>query len=95
MPFPRPEVPEGEDEEEALPPDPEKAAADWARRASQMPPEWAWQSGVAIGDQQLPEALHELPLESRRDVYLRIRSRLGAQAPDLELEALAYRQVPA
>jgi len=47
---------------------------------------------VAIADHQLPETLDELPLESRRDVYLRIRSRLGAQAPDLELEALAMRQ---
>lgn len=92
MPFPRPEVPEGEDEEEALPPDPEKAAADWAQRASNMTPESAWQSGVAIADHQLPETLDELPLESRHDVYLRIRSRLGAQAPDLELEALATRQ---
>lgn len=92
MPFPRPEVPEGEDEEEALPPDPEKAAADWARRASSMTPDSAYQSGVAIGDDQLPDALHELPLESRGDVYLRVRSRLGARAPDLELEALAIRQ---
>ena len=94
-PFPPPEVPEGEDEEEALPPAPEKAAADWRRRSSQMTPECSWQSGVPIRDGQLPENLHELPLESRRDVYLRIRSRFGAQAPDLELEALAMQQVTA
>ena len=55
-------------------------------------PESAWQSGLAMADNQLPTTLHELPLESRRDVYLRVRSRLGAQAPDLELEALATQQ---
>ena len=92
-PFPPPEVPEGEDEEEALPPSPEKAAQDWQRRQSQMTPDSAWQSGVAIPDDRLPDEFDGLPLESRRDVYLRLRARLGSRVPDIELEALASRQV--
>lgn len=93
-PFPPPEVPEGEDEDEALPPDPEKARADWSRRASQMSADVRWQSGDAIPEDQIPAGFDRLTLEARRDVFLRLRSRVAARAPDLELEALARRQGP-
>ena len=91
-PFPPPPVAEGEDEDEALPPDPAKAKADWTRRESDMTAGRAWQSGIAIDDGALPPRFDELPLEFRRDVFLRLRWRGGAAIPDIELEALATRQ---
>ncbi|MDP1861344.1 MAG: hypothetical protein Q8K82_21900 [Gemmatimonadaceae bacterium] len=91
-PFPPPPVAEGEDEEEALPPDPAKAKADWKRRESTMTSDVAWQSGIAVPDGALPPEFGDLPLESRRDLYLRLRANMGAAIPDLELEALAIRQ---
>jgi uncharacterized protein (TIGR02270 family) len=90
-PFPPPQVPEGEDEEEALPPDPAKAKADWEQRQSGMTSDRAWQAGVGIGDGMLPIGFDALPLATRRDVYLRLRARRTAM-PDIELEALATRQ---
>jgi hypothetical protein len=89
-PFPLPPVPEGEDESEALPPDPAKAKADWAGREGRMANDCAWQSGHPLGEAALPEAFDALPLETRRDVYFRLRSRGAGE--DLELEALAGRQ---
>jgi hypothetical protein len=91
-PFPPPPVAEGEDEEEALPPDPAKAKADWKRRESTMTADRAWQSGMAIGEGSLPADFDHLPLESRRDVFLRLCARNGGRGPDLEIEALARRQ---
>lgn len=93
-PFPPPEVAEGEDEEEALPPDPAKARADWERRASLLPPSSRWQRGFPVSDGYLPPEFDALTLECRRDVYLALRAQVGAGAPDLELEALAWRQRP-
>jgi hypothetical protein len=93
-PFPPPEVGEGEDEDEALPPDPAKARADWAARQSRMTPGQRWQSGLAIPDAQRPPEFDGLTLQSRRDVHLALRARVGPGAPDLELEALAGRQRP-
>ncbi|MFT4538701.1 MAG: hypothetical protein ACI841_004908 [Planctomycetota bacterium] len=92
-PFPPPPVAEGEDEQEELPPDPEKAAADWKRRQSVMTAEFAWQAGQPLEQDQLPAAFHHLRLDSRRDVYLRLRARQTAQVADLELEQLALRQL--
>ena len=91
-PFPRPEVAEGEDEDEALPPDPAKARADWERRAPQMTPDVRWQSGLPVPEGELPPAFGAMTLESRRDVYLRLRALCGGSVPDLELEAAARRQ---
>ncbi len=90
MPVPRPEVAEGEDECEDLPPDPAKAKRDWEARSKRMTADRAWQAGIAIPDAQLPAEFDALPLDSRRDVFLRLRAR--KQAPDRELEALAVRQ---
>jgi uncharacterized protein (TIGR02270 family) len=90
-PFPPPPVAEGEDEEEALPPDPAKAKKDWQQRQSVMTSDRAWQAGIGIADGMLPTEFDALPLATRRDVYLRLRSR-GAAVPDIELEALAVRQ---
>ena len=92
-PFPPPEIEEGQDEEEALPPDPEKAARDWAQRAATMTPDSRWQWGIPVPDVGLPEAFGSFTLESRREAYLRARSQLGARVPTVELEALAHRQV--
>jgi uncharacterized protein (TIGR02270 family) len=89
-PFPPPAA-EGDDEDEALPPDPVKARRDWERRQSEMTSDRAWQSGIGIADGLLPAEFDELPLATRRDVYLRLRAR-GATVPDIELEALASRQ---
>jgi uncharacterized protein (TIGR02270 family) len=91
-PFPPPPVAEGEDEDEALPPDPAKAKDDWGRREPDMTAGRAWQSGIAIDDGVLPARFDELPLDSRRDMFLRLRWRSGAAIPDIELEALAARQ---
>lgn len=90
MPFPRPPVAEGEDGPEDLPPDPERARRDWEGRSKRMTAERPWQAGVALADGQLPGDFDDLPLDIRRDVFLRLRAR--KQAPDLELEALAVRQ---
>ena len=90
-PVPRPPVAEGEDEEEALPPNPEKARADWQHRRPAMAPDRAWQGGVGVTDGELPVAFNDFPLATRRDVYLRLRARRAA-VPDIELEALALRQ---
>lgn len=92
-PFPPPEVPEGEDEVEALPPDPEKARADWARRGPHMTPDVRWQAGVAMPPGQLAPGFDALPLDARRDAYLRLRASGGSGVPDLELEARAHLQV--
>ena len=90
-PWPPPPVAEGEDENEDLPPDPERMAADWRQRAPQMANDRAWQFGCEIGRDRLPAAFDELPLHARTDVWLRLRAtRTGM--PDLELEALALHQ---
>ena len=91
-PFPPPPVAEGEDEEEALPPDPAKAADDWRKRSNAMPADQAWQAGLAVNETVLANGFDRLPLESRRDVYLRLCHRSEGGVPDLELEALAIRQ---
>lgn len=90
-PFPPPEVAEGEDENEDLPPAPERMASDWRRRAATMAKDRAFQHGHELPAAALPAAFDALPLDARRDVYLRLRAR-GAAVPDLELEALALRQ---
>ncbi len=90
-PFPPPPVAEGEDESEELPPAPAAARADWQRRSGAMPAKTAWQHGRSIPDQALPPDLDVLPLDSRRDVYLRLRAR-RVPVVDLELEALALHQ---
>ena len=91
-PFPPPPVAEGEDEEEALPPDPAKAAADWKKRSKTMTDDRAWQSGVAVDDAGLSPDFDRLTLESRRDVLARLCNGKPASALDVELEALAVRQ---
>jgi uncharacterized protein (TIGR02270 family) len=92
-PFPPPEVPEGEDEEEALPPDPEKARADWERRRNELIPGVSWQAGVPVPEGSFPVADLRLSLETRRDLLLRLRARGGTGVPDVELEDLAVRQM--
>jgi len=94
-PFPPPEVAEGEDEEEALPPDPEKAKADWRKREKTMTPDFAWQAGVPISPEAFPAADLRLSLETRRDLFLRLRARARASILDFELEAPALRQLSA
>lgn len=91
MPFPRPQVAEGEDESEELPPAPEAARADWQRRSAAMSTELRWQYGRPVSDGALPDDFDALPLDCRRDVHLRLRAR-GVRVPDLELEALAHCQ---
>lgn len=90
-PLDRPPVADGEDEEEALPPDPVKAKQDWERRQSAFTPERSWQAGIGIEDGLLPAEFNALSLAARRDVYLRLRAR-NAAVPDIELEAFATRQ---
>lgn len=91
-PYPPPEVPDGEDEPEGLPPDPEKARADWEERQGSMGPGVQWQMGIAIPPDRFPLEEADLTLLVRRDIYLRQRARFGAAIPDLELEAMAIRQ---
>jgi hypothetical protein len=90
-PLPSPPVAERDDEDESLPPDPAKAKADWQQRQSIMTPDRTWQGGLGIADGVIPVGFDELPLATRRDVYLRLRTRAAA-VRDLELEALAVRQ---
>jgi len=94
-PFPPPAVAEGDDEEETLPPDPEKAKADWRKREKTMTPDFAWQAGVPISPEAFPAADLRFSLETRRDLFLRLKARAGASIPDLELEAPALRQLSA
>lgn len=90
-PFPPPPVAEGDDENEELPPAPEAARADWRRRADSMPATIAWQHGRPIPADALPADLDALPLDCRRDVCLRLRTRRVPMV-ELELEALALQQ---
>jgi len=90
-PWPPPEVAEGEDENEDLPPDPDAIAADWRRREARLGKDRAWQFGAEIGTTSLPDCFDDLPLHARADVYWRLRAR-GAKVPDVELEATALRQ---
>lgn len=90
-PWPPPPVADGEDENEDLPPDPDRMAADWRQREARMPKERAWQFGHEIGLDQLPDCFDDLPLHARGDVHLRLRAG-GVAVPDLELEALALHQ---
>jgi len=94
-PFPPPEVPEGENEAEDLPPDSEKARADWKKREGSMSPEVPWQMGIPVPPGEFPQDRETLTLEARRDLYFRLRARGGPAVPDLELEALAVRQMSA
>jgi uncharacterized protein (TIGR02270 family) len=90
-PFPPPPESADQDEADGLPPDPEKAKADWRRREGAMSPEVPWQAGIAVPPGGVPSRFDDLPLDARRDVYLRARCAGGA-VRDLELEALAARQ---
>jgi len=94
-PFPPPEVPEGEDESEELPPDPEKARGDWEKRKGSMGAEVSWQMGMAVPSDSFSQDRGILTLEARRDLFLRFRAGGGSTVPDLELEALALRQMSA
>lgn len=89
LPIPREPVAEGEDEREALPPDPGKARADWAGRRDAMAEDSAWQEGIRIDGSALPDGVDALTLGVRRDVFLRSRARAPRETPDLELERLA------
>lgn len=91
MPFPRPPVAGGQDESEDLPPAPDAARADWQRRGPSMAVQPSWQYGWPVPTNDLPASFDTLPLDCRRDTYLRLRARAVA-APDLELEALALHQ---
>lgn len=90
-PWPPPEVAEGEDENEDLPPDPDAIAADWRQREPRLAKDSAWQFGIAIPNDRLPERFDDLPLHARADVWWRLRAR-GAKVPPIELEAQALRQ---
>ncbi|MBL9077662.1 MAG: hypothetical protein JNL08_09170 [Planctomycetes bacterium] len=84
-------LPPSDDGSEDLPPAPDAARADWQRRAASMPVAATWQHGQPIPTSALPTGFDTLPLDCRRDVYLRLRTRRLA-VPDLELEALALQQ---
>ena len=88
-PYPPPEE---EDETDDLPPDPEKALADWESRKSSMVSGVQWQRGIAIAPDRFPLDVPDLTLQARKDIYLRQRAYYGSSIPDLELEALAGRQ---
>lgn len=90
-PWPPPEVAEGEDENEDLPPDPDAIAADWRRSEARLGKDRSWQFGNEISSTALPACFDDLPLHARADVYWRLRAR-GAKVPDIELEAMALRQ---
>lgn len=72
-------------------PDPDQVAADWARREGDLDPSSRWHRGIELRDDR-PPPFENLPLEGRREVYLRLRSRFGTRIPDVELEALAPTQ---
>lgn len=92
-PFPLPlDDEEEEDGDDALPPDPEAAVADWSRREPSMSSETLWQGGVPVSGPHLSASFRLMSLEARRDAYLRYRSARGRGAVDLELEALGLRQ---
>jgi hypothetical protein len=73
------------------PPDAARAAAEWERIRDRFGRGRRHQHGRDVDAQPLREALDELPLRSRRLVYLRHRLRHPGATPDLELEARVYR----
>lgn len=87
-----PPPPEGEELPDGLPPDPDKASADWEKRRETMGPGTQWQMGVPIPPDRFPGEEPALTLQARRDIFLRQRAYYGGTIPDLELEALAVRQ---
>lgn len=90
-PWPPPEVAEGEDEKEDLPPDPDAITAHWQKCEPRLAKDRAWQYGAEIPGDRLPEHFDALPLHARADVYWRLRAR-RAKVPAIELEAQALRQ---
>ncbi len=90
-PWPPPEVAEGEDENEDLPPAPDAIAADWRKRDARLPKDRSWQFGAEIPSDRLPACMDELPLHARADAYWRLRAR-RVSVPEIELEAMALQQ---
>lgn len=83
--------PPGAREDEA-PPDADLARAAWSERRATLSDGTRYQAGAAAPASVADPAFGALPLESRRDAYLRLRVEDPAHTPDIELEARALRQ---
>lgn len=79
--------------EDTLPPDPEKARADWKGREAMMTPDQTWQGGLPTPTEGFPLRDGRFSLAARRDLYLRTRAKGGSSVPVVELEALVHRQL--
>jgi hypothetical protein len=82
---------EDEFADDTPPPDPAKALAWWEANKRRFDPARRWQAGDEVNAGPKGPALHSLPLEIRRDVYLGARAS-SVPLPDLELERRAVVQ---
>lgn len=80
---------EGEFADDTPGPDPERARAWWEANVGRFPPEGRWQAGREVSNAAATPVLHQLPLETRRDLYLEARARAEGVTAELELEARA------
>jgi uncharacterized protein (TIGR02270 family) len=78
--------------EDEQPPDADLARAAWAARRATLRDGTRYQAGGVAPASVADPAFDALPLESRRDAYLRLRVEDPAHTPDLELEARALCQ---
>jgi uncharacterized protein (TIGR02270 family) len=74
----------GDDEEEGA--DPARARAVWETLCGRFHPAGRWQGGLDVSTLDLARVLADLPLATRRDVYLGMRVREPSTTPDVELE---------
>ncbi len=82
---------EDEFADDTPPPDPAKALAWWEANKRGFDPARRWQAGSEVSAGSKGPALHSLPLEIRRDVYLGTRAS-SVPLPDLEFECRAVLQ---
>ena len=80
---------EAEFEDEAVPPDPEKAQAWWQANRERFAPEGRWQAGLEVSEAVGSPLFDRLPLQSRCDLYLAARAQGEGAVADRELEARA------
>jgi uncharacterized protein (TIGR02270 family) len=75
-------------EDDAPPPDPQRAREWWEATRGQFSEDGRWQAGIEWTG--AVAMLDRLPLQARRDVYLAACSRGGFEQTDLELEGKAW-----
>jgi len=75
--------------------DPDLAARWWRQSSARFDKEQRWQAGVSVSADPLGASFARLPLQARRDTYLRACAAGAMELPDLELETSAISQLRA